>query len=430
LVLGAIVVVSAALFACTGGGSPAPAPTATPPPTASPEPTSTPVDLGPPRPERARILEHVRVLAGRIGSRVAGSPQEEEAVAYAREQFERWGYEVELQPFAAAGSDRMRLATLTVETLEETELRAVAFEGSPSGEVRGPLVDAGTGREEEFPAEAAGAVVLIQRGDVLFVDMARRAQAAGALAVVVANREPGRFRGEVDPPSELPVVNIDQSDGELLRALLTRGSVEVDLNVRAEVTAHNVIARPDSGQCRTLSGGHHDSVPWSPGANDNASGSGVVLEVARAAAVAGLAGHCFVLFGAEELGLLGSAFFVSQLTEEEREELDAFLNFDVTGTDARPLVAGDAVLLARAGALAERAGLDVEFSSLPYEIPSDHRNFLDEGIAALVLHTPDPDLANTPEDTLANLEPISIEAVAALGFALLEEMDRALQARR
>lgn len=366
----------------------------------------------------------MRVLSVEIGSRVAGSPQDEETVAYASEQFERWGYEVEVQPFVAVGPDRMRFATLTVEMPEELELRAVAFEGSGSGEVRGSLVDAGTGRADEFPPEAAGAVVLVQREEVLFVDMARRAEAAGAIAVVVANKEPGRFRGQLDPSSDLPAINIDQSDGELLRELLAREPVDVSLGVRAEVTTNNVIARPESRECRTLSGGHHDSVPWSSGANDNASGSGVVLELARAAASAGLSDHCFVLFGAEELGLVGSEYFVSQLTEDERGDLDVFYNYDVTGSDARSLVAGEGDLLDQAGAIAGRAGFDVEFSSLPDEIPSDHRSFLDAGIVALVLSTSEFDRMHTPEDTLANLDPTSIETLAALGFALLRESDR------
>ncbi len=361
------------------------------------------------------------MLSEQIGPRVAGSPEEEEAVAYAREQFEQWGYDVEVQSFVAAGPDRLRFATLTVEKPEARELLAVAFEGSASGEVRGPLVDAGGGSEEEVPPETAGAVVLVQRGDVPFSDMVDRARQAGAAAVLVANREPGRFSGELDPPSDLPVVNIDQADGDLLRELLEGGPVQVDLNVRAEVTAHNVIARPESGECRTLSGAHHDSVPWSPGANDNASGSGVVLELARAASAADLSDNCFVLFGAEELGLLGSDYFVSHLTVEERDELDVFFNYDMAGGRVRPMVAADQRFLARTGTIAAEMGLDVELSSQPYDVPSDQRTFLDAGIVSFVLHTPDYDLMHTPDDTLANLDPGSIDVVAALGFALLGE---------
>ena len=410
------------LLSCAGGGSSAPVPTATPSPTATPVPTAMPLALGPPETDGGRIIEHVRVLSVEIGSRVAGSPQEARAAAYAKEQFESWGYEVELQPFPAAAPDRLRYVTLIVEAPERRELLAAAFKGSPSGEVTGALVDAGAGAEGEFPPEAAGAVVLIQRGDVLFADMARRAKEAGALAVVVANREPGRFSGDLEPPADLPFVNVDQADGETLRGMLAQAPVRVALNVRAEVTARNVIARPESGECRTVSGAHYDSVPWAAGANDNASGSGVVLELARAAASAGLTGHCFALFGAEELGLLGSGYFVSRMNEDERDGLVAYLNYDVVGSGSRPSLAAGPELFARMEAFAERNAFDFELGSEPQDFPSDSRRFLDAGIPVLVLTTPGYELIHTAEDTLDNVVPDSVDAVAALGFALLREL--------
>ena len=406
-----------ALLACGEGGSPAPTPTL------PPQATATPVDLGPPHPEVDRVLEHIRVLSVEIGSRPAGSPQEMEAIAYAREQFERWGYRVDVQAFAVS-SELLRAASLVVEQPERRSLPALPFLGAPAGAVSGRLLDAGTGRQEEFPSDAGGAIVLIQRLDVPFVDMARRARAAGAGAVIVANREPGLFHGGFDPPIDLPVIAIDQADGEALRTLLAAGTVEVTVTVeeQREVATHNIIARLPGSACRTMSGAHYDSVPATPGAGDNASGSAMVLELARAAAAAGLSGHCFVLFGAEETGLDGSELFVSRLTTEERETLSALFNYDVVAGNAPPLAAGSDGLLDRAEELAEREGLDVEFSPRPGEIPSDHLSFLEAGIPALILTSPDFDRIHTAEDTLANLDPGSLAAIASLGFALLQEL--------
>ena len=67
----------------------------------------------------------------------------------------------------------------------------------------------------------------------------------------------------------------------------------------------NVVARlpgasPD-GAASVVVGAHLDTVPQAPGAEDNASGVGVVLELARLAAGSGTARPVtFVLFGAEE----------------------------------------------------------------------------------------------------------------------------------
>jgi peptidase M28-like protein len=78
----------------------------------------------------------------------------------------------------------------------------------------------------------------------------------------------------------------------------------------------NVVALPRGGAGRplTLVAAHYDSVPFSPGADDNASGLAALLECARSLAgevtPAGPVG--FVAFNAEEDGLLGSRDFVAE----------------------------------------------------------------------------------------------------------------------
>jgi Zn-dependent M28 family amino/carboxypeptidase len=63
-----------------------------------------------------------------------------------------------------------------------------------------------------------------------------------------------------------------------------------------------------------LVGAHYDTVYQSPGADDNASGVAVVLEVARMFAQPTARGLQLVLFDKEETGLLGSQAYVKKLT--------------------------------------------------------------------------------------------------------------------
>lgn len=414
-----LTLLTAGVVACSGGGSPA-SPTGAPTATSAPPPTAA-LDLGPARPEVERIIEHIRVLTLEIGPRPAGSAAGAEAIAYGQEQFARWGYQVELQEFSVT-SPLLRAATLSVEGGET--ITATPFIGSPSVQANAALIDAGAGRQGDFPADVAGAVVLIQRGDVPFVDMVARAEAAGASALVIANNEPGRFHGFFRDAVDLPAVVIDPADGEALRALLAAGPVEVSLDVEEEreVTTQNVIARSPGSSCRTVSGGHLDSVPVTTGATDNASGSALVLELARAAAAAGLSGHCFVLFGAEETGLNGSAFFVAELARDERDELAAFLNFDVVAGDGRPLISGGSGLIELAERLADAAGLDVKLNRQPEEIPSDQRSFLARAIPVVVLTSQDFGRIHTLADSFENLSLDTLEPIATLGFALLQEL--------
>ncbi len=72
-----------------------------------------------------------------------------------------------------------------------------------------------------------------------------------------------------------------------------------------------------------------------PGINDNGSGSAAVLEAALAVSRAGYQPdkHLrFAWWGAEELGLVGSRYYVGNLSATERSKISGYLNFDMIGS--------------------------------------------------------------------------------------------------
>ena len=359
------------------------------------------------------------MLSEQIGRRPSGSPAAQQAIDYARAQFELYGYDVEVQDFTASGPDVFLQTKVTTAGAEPLEIPAYVFQAGAAADVSVPLVDAGSGGVDEFPADTSGAVALIQRGTVRFADMARNARAAGAVAMVVANNGPGINRGDLSEGEPFPAVAIAQAGGQSLRDRLAQGPVEVQVNIPTEIHASNVIARPASGVCRTVSGGHLDSVPWSPGAVDNASGSGLVLELARAASAGNMTGHCFALWGGEEIGLTGSAYFVSQLTTEERDRLEAYFNYDVVASDGTPLLLGSSDLIDEAETVAADIDVEVSGGELPTGVGSDHVSFLDGGLSSLMIATPNFARIHTPEDVLANLDATYLQPLADLAFALL-----------
>jgi Zn-dependent M28 family amino/carboxypeptidase len=77
------------------------------------------------------------------------------------------------------------------------------------------------------------------------------------------------------------------------------------------------------------------SVPAGPGINDNGSGSGTILEIAEVYAAQNREPRNklrFIWFGAEELGLLGSAHYIESLSAEARQDIIGMLNFDMLGS--------------------------------------------------------------------------------------------------
>jgi hypothetical protein len=201
----------------------------------------------------------------------------------------------------------------------------------------------------------------------------------------------------------------------------------------------NVIASLEesraSGSRQTLVvGGHFDTKggTGSPGANDNASGTAVVLELARCLAETGpLPGLRleFVLFGGEErlvdgtdLHHFGSRHYVAALTPEEKSSLRGAVIVDMVGVGtrlyARTMGIGPMDLCNALLAYASGAGV-----SLPYLQSgsySDHEPFERAGIPAVWLEVKDDPWYHTPQDTYDKIDPRHLEITGRLllGFIL------------
>ncbi|MEM9004650.1 MAG: M28 family peptidase [Cyanobacteria bacterium P01_F01_bin.86] len=103
------------------------------------------------------------------------------------------------------------------------------------------------------------------------------------------------------------------------------------------LTSYNVLAeRQGTSDKQIILGAHYDTDPSSAtldrsaleGTNDNASGVGVLLELAERQALDPTVTSKFVFFGAEEIGLVGSEFYVSTLSETEIDNSLFMLNLD------------------------------------------------------------------------------------------------------
>ncbi len=104
---------------------------------------------------------------------------------------------------------------------------------------------------------------------------------------------------------------------------------------RSETTSYNVLAETADGDRNNavMAGAHLDSTNRGPGIQDNGSGSAAILETALGMAKVKPRNKVrFAWWGAEEAGLIGSTYYVDNLSEEEREQITLYLNFDMIGS--------------------------------------------------------------------------------------------------
>ena len=227
----------------------------------------------------------------------------------------------------------------------------------------------------------------------------------------------------------MPVLGLDGRVGQQLVEQSTRGPVSVRVTVGAEIVrpvTTNVIAeRPGLGRRVLLIGAHYDSVEDSPGGNDNASGTAVLLDLARVLSTYVLPEDLtvyFVAFGAEEDGLRGSRHFVNRLDAQQRQSFVAMLNYDMIGVGSVLGVGGSTELAELAARLAEQQGWTAQLLGEEIEHRSDHAPFAAAGIRALVFHAPNDTHYHKKTDTPDRIQPDHLARFARLGLAVVQQL--------
>jgi Zn-dependent M28 family amino/carboxypeptidase len=156
----------------------------------------------------------------------------------------------------------------------------------------------------------------------------------------------------------------------------------------------NLVADIGRGDRVLLLAGHHDAVPGSPGANDNAAAVGILLALAarlRALPPRRLTVR-LAFFGDEERGMLGSRVYVRSAP---LEALLGVVSLELCGIgdslalwDVTPALADTPMLRAWIGAAEGLGYRRDETFHLAEPVPffgSDHRPFADRGVPAVGL---------------------------------------------
>ena len=164
------------------------------------------------------------------------------------------------------------------------------------------------------------------------------------------------------------------------------------------------------------------------GADDNASGTAMVLKLAKELSKKDLKRtHIFILFNAEEVGLLGSKHFVDmwQRHGEEYGDIKAMINYDMIGRY-------NEVLSVMGGATSQewRPLLNPLRSNLKIEVKdssigsSDHASFITKKIPSLFVTTGAHEDYHRSTDTSEKINYESLKGIEKYSLGLIENLER------
>lgn len=279
-----------------------------------------------------------RIADRNDGNRAAGSSGYDASVDYVAKQLRDAGFIVTTPSFDFT-SETLNAESLTVDGSTYGISKMSSSIGTPASGITAPLAvvpeDDTTGCEaSDFSGkDYTDKIALIRRGGCTFLIKTQNAAAAGAVGVIVSNNAEGELNGTLGEAASIPAGGISQADGTALAAK-EGSSANLILDYTFEQKkVRNVIAQTRTGNTHNvvMSGAHLDSVKEGPGINDNGSGSAGQLEVALKLGSSPKVNNAvrFAWWAAEEEGLLGSANYVSRLTDAQALDIAMYLNFDM-----------------------------------------------------------------------------------------------------
>jgi hypothetical protein len=291
-------------------------------------------------------------------SRNSGEPGYKASADYVARVMRKAGYTVKLQEykfhyFSFVGTPVMNEVSPTPHTFGlGTEFNPGPVAGSANAKLQPaggivvpatPTPSSASGCDAaDFAGFLPGNIALIQRGTCTFAQKAANAEAAGASAVVIFNEgNPGRtslFSGALDGTETIPVLFTSYDVGTQLLAQYSPTGPVLTIDVQAiddpNRSDWNVIADSKGGDPNNVLviDAHLDAI-YGAGMLDNASGSAAILEIAQQLRNTHTRNKLrFIWFGGEELGLLGSDFYVNTLPAAELAKIKFDLDADVLAT--------------------------------------------------------------------------------------------------
>ena len=292
-------------------------------------------------------------------SRNSGEPGYKASADYVANVMRAAGYDVTLQEYkfhyrSFVGTPVMREESPTPHSFVlGTDFNPGQVAGSPTAKLQPaggivvpatPTPSSASGcSASDFAGFIPGNIALIQRGTCTFAQKVANAEAAGASAAVIFNEgNPGRtgiFNGGLSGAETIPVLFTTYDVGTQLLAQYVPGSAPV-LTVDVKIiddpnrSDWNVIADSKGGDPNNILviDAHLDAI-YGAGMLDNASGSATILDIAQQLKNTNTRNKLrFIWFGGEELGLLGSDYYVSTLPADELAKIKYDLDADVTAT--------------------------------------------------------------------------------------------------
>ncbi|MEA4853051.1 MAG: M20/M25/M40 family metallo-hydrolase [Christensenella sp.] len=396
----------------------------------------------------SNAVDRIRDIIALAGDRFVGSEGDKKSINYVKGYFASLGLDVKETQIEVPGfEDHGAEITLLADGTKIGAIPAYFSLPTPETGLDAELVYAGGGREEDYEGkDVSGKIVVLREenaGYALFWlgTFAKRAFDKGAVGIIAIHPMAWPYRMSMEAGNSsienrflkerLPAVCISAIDGLTIMKAIGAGQAMVRLtsNVRLTTAKSCVVSGFHYGtgipEERIGIIGHRDN-GYAPGANDNLSGTGTMMELARV-----MKEHKFkrtiefMASTAEEGVTQGIYEYICQHKEDLQKNMVAFFDLDMFGGGGKlklvdegcwpdaPVQKHDEQLMQMVEKIAEELGYEVDRMTATWGVAESGR-FLEIGVPAIWFWRPDDQYYHSVHDTVENLDGNALKVVGDL----------------
>jgi len=308
------------------------------------------------------------------------------------------------------------------------------------------IVFVGYGEDDDYAKrDVTGKIVLMLReptaSTISFYQELCNASKHGAVGAILINNQPWPFIGTLeagyfDPekrllpiePNAIPFVCISSVEGQALRSVLEQQKVTANLTVNAITEKRSVnnvraiLPGTEKPEEKVVFCAHLDS-HGNMGANDNATGLSILLELARVFSMYPSKRTIeFLATGNEETISMG-AYEYCKRHRSELKNIVCVLNVDMVGVGSHLYIMSESRwpdklltipewLTSHVQSVAKELNYDIKTDTM--DLSSDEGRFLDAGVPAIFFWKPNDDRYHSPLDLIEYVDPNTLKVVGEI----------------
>lgn len=338
--------------------------------------------------------------------RVAGSLNSKKQAKLIIESLKKLNYKIGIQKIPFIGWDLIEKPELKINQKQIKCLPVIRSNSTPKNGIKGKLIRAR--KIKTFEAYQWKRYAVVNKNKKV-------------LAYIIT-RPDMIWLQPIDKPSKVPYFMVyPKTHRKIEKILKSKKEIIVEAKVKVKfiknLEIQNIITE-NKAKKKIIISAHYDSILNSPGANDNASGAGVLLKLAEIFSKE--SNFQFIVFDAEEWNKFGSYAYIKNLKRDDLKKIKALVNIDMIGS-GNPYLIISKKFKNKIEKVLKQIKIEAEISTR-ISPPFDYWPFYKKEIPIILFTCSPYKYCHDPRDTFNKINPKVVKKIIKLAEKVISSL--------